>query len=700
VLLPNNVDVHPVWFGQLFYEAQTNVTTTFQRAINATAIGGICRVPKGVFKIRGIRITKPMIFQGSGMTDRAKKGTTFESTITNKWKLYGGTCFVPDTLMDSAYLLRVSLPFEENSSTRVQAYEGDLNGVTVRDMSFADDRTEAVSGIEIYLAAHCTFENLKFWGLKRSAIHHNYLARESNYNNIIAIYCGTMTSIDSTTWGIFDFACTESGKDAGNYSNNFHFNNIVTPLPMGPVFLTGTTKDLIGPGRTGITGLSISNWYSHGLLAGIQNYGAGFDTTKAMVDSLSIMIVDNCYGLRMTNCKLSICGRYGYQMKVTGNTYAMISSSQFAGWYPGSGTRGLKSIYVGDTARIMISTSDFKDSDSGAVELQGQGVAYVDATNYLPLANRFTSTNSVRNAYHFPQGQFRSYAELGSTDEIFTMANNTARLFTMLGNGRLGLGTETPQYRLDVKQDTNAKVSVNCENVATTGNDVRAGFRVVTNTAGGSIDAYNSTYSDTAWQGKMVVNAAKNTRSLVALNEYSSGGFEIFTGGAAQANRRMQITSAGVTTFPGYVAQQGIYGAINIYDNSTAQSIPTGATYTKLTSFPSIGMSANVTCDTANDKITFVKTGKYRVTASLSFSDGTNNVEWRVAGFLNNVEQNQLHFIRKIGTSGDVGNAGVTGFVNVSSVPWDLDLRARHDNVGSVDLTVVYGNLNVEYVGE
>jgi hypothetical protein len=149
-----------------------------------------------------------------------------------------------------------------------------------------------------------------------------------------------------------------------------------------------------------------------------------------------------------------------------------------------------------------------------------------------------------------------------------------------------------------------------------------------------------------------------------------------------------------------YLMQQGIYGAINIYDNSTAQSVPTGATYTKLTCFPSIGLNSYVTCDTANDKITFTKTGKYRVSATLSFSCGTNNVEWRVAGFLNNVEQNQLHFIRKIGTAGDVGNAGITGFINVSTEPWDLDLRARHDNGGSVDLTVVYGNLNVEYVGE
>lgn len=160
----------------------------------------------------------------------------------------------------------------------------------------------------------------------------------------------------------------------------------------------------------------------------------------------------------------------------------------------------------------------------------------------------------------------------------------------------------------------------------------------------------------------------------------------------------LRVTGKGL--FDSYVMQQGIYGAVNIYDNSTAQSIPTGATYTKLTCFPSIGLNSYVTCDTANDKITFTKTGKYRVSATLSFSCGTNNVEWRVAGFLNNVEQNQLHFVRKIGTAGDVGNAGITGFINVSSAPWDLDLRARHNDGGSVNLTVVYGNLNVEYVGE
>lgn len=160
------------------------------------------------------------------------------------------------------------------------------------------------------------------------------------------------------------------------------------------------------------------------------------------------------------------------------------------------------------------------------------------------------------------------------------------------------------------------------------------------------------------------------------------------------------LVVSGGAGFGKYITQPGIYGELHIHDNSTSQAIPTGATYTKLTCFPGIGFCSNVTCDTANDKITFTKTGKYRVGASLSFLCGTNNVEWKATAFLNNVEQDQIHFERKIGTAGDIGNAGVTGFVNVTTVPWDLDLRAKHDNGGSIDLTVRYGNFNVEYVGE
>ena len=146
--------------------------------------------------------------------------------------------------------------------------------------------------------------------------------------------------------------------------------------------------------------------------------------------------------------------------------------------------------------------------------------------------------------------------------------------------------------------------------------------------------------------------------------------------------------------------QQPAYAAIHCHGASAAQNVATGATYVKITAFTDNGFSLNCTPDAANDKITITKPGYYKVVGSVSFSCGTNNVTWFASAFLNGVEQDQIHFTRKIGTAGDVGNSALTGIIDVTTAPWDLDLRMRHDNGGTVSVTVSYANINVEYLSE
>jgi hypothetical protein len=149
-----------------------------------------------------------------------------------------------------------------------------------------------------------------------------------------------------------------------------------------------------------------------------------------------------------------------------------------------------------------------------------------------------------------------------------------------------------------------------------------------------------------------------------------------------------------------YLYQKGTYAEIHVHDNEAAQTISSGASYSKLTHFADNGAASNCTADAANDQISFSKTGYYLVNGSFSFECDTNNVEWKMAAFLNGVEQDQIHLVRKIGTAGDVGSASFTGLIDVTTAAWDLDVRGRHDNGGSVDLTVVYANLNVLYLGD
>jgi len=156
----------------------------------------------------------------------------------------------------------------------------------------------------------------------------------------------------------------------------------------------------------------------------------------------------------------------------------------------------------------------------------------------------------------------------------------------------------------------------------------------------------------------------------------------------------------GVIKSTSYIMQQGIYAGIYVADASTAQSIPNGTTYTKSTAFTTNGLSSNCTSNAANDKIVIAKTGKYMVLGTSSFTSGTNNVVWKSAAFLNGVEQSNIHWARKVGTGADVGSASFMGIINVTSVPVDLDVRFRHDQAGAVDITIVYANFTVNYIGE
>jgi len=149
----------------------------------------------------------------------------------------------------------------------------------------------------------------------------------------------------------------------------------------------------------------------------------------------------------------------------------------------------------------------------------------------------------------------------------------------------------------------------------------------------------------------------------------------------------------------GYINQAGIYGGVHVHDGSTSQNIATGATYVKMTAFADNEPSSNVTSDATNDKITITQTGRYRVEGSFSFSSDTSNVVFFGSPFLNAVEQDNIHFNRKVATAGDVGNAGFTGIIDVTRVPVDLDFRMRHDNAGTVAPTITYANMNVSYLG-
>jgi hypothetical protein len=164
---------------------------------------------------------------------------------------------------------------------------------------------------------------------------------------------------------------------------------------------------------------------------------------------------------------------------------------------------------------------------------------------------------------------------------------------------------------------------------------------------------------------------------------------------------RITIASDGeVVTATGRIEEAGTFGSIYVHDNSTATSVATGATYTLFDQWGVDGESSNVTPASASNKITIPEPGRYLVTCSTSVKSGTANVVILASVFLDGVEQDQLHYRRKISTAGDEGAATLSGIIDVDSASEDLDLRLRHDNGSSVNITVTYANLSVVYLGE
>lgn len=142
----------------------------------------------------------------------------------------------------------------------------------------------------------------------------------------------------------------------------------------------------------------------------------------------------------------------------------------------------------------------------------------------------------------------------------------------------------------------------------------------------------------------------------------------------------------------------GVYAEIYVNSNANIQVIATGA-YSLVTNYTANGDSSFCTADYANSKITLTKNGEYRLSTHISFTGSGNGNTWFGTIFAGGAELSDIHFERKIGTGGDHGAAGISGFYACTNAPVDIDFRMRHNAGGDLNLTATYMNLNAHRIG-
>lgn len=364
------------------------------------------------------------------------------------------------------------------------------------------------------------------------------------------------------------------------------------------------------------------------------------------------------------------------------------------------------------------------DVDLGGHKLTTESVVFNDSPTVTPVDRElFWDVDNDTLTFSIPDG---GMIQINQEPFDYYLNNEGAQIV----NGDIvsvvgAASTKTAVVLCDATDDDLAKAVIGMVTVATINNN-QVG-RITKN--GGKVRGLNTnayTEGDTLWvdplnPGKWTATMpTAPTRSVkigtVTVKSVTDGVVELQMHVESKLTELADVDGTPLTTLgqiPVWHQTEGVfdfdynitdymysaYAEIHCHDAAVAQSIPTGATYTKVTAFTDNGLSANCTADAANDKITITKAGKYRVEGTFSFTCGTNGVIIKGSAFLGGTEQNNVHFEDKVGTGSDVRNAGFTGIVNASSVPVDLDFRIRHDNGGSVNYTFAYANINCSMVG-
>jgi hypothetical protein len=142
-----------------------------------------------------------------------------------------------------------------------------------------------------------------------------------------------------------------------------------------------------------------------------------------------------------------------------------------------------------------------------------------------------------------------------------------------------------------------------------------------------------------------------------------------------------------------------IYAGIYVKDSVATVGVDSDDPDTLITQWTTNTPANNCTPDQANNKITITVAGVYYIDFHASANlDGGATVTLHFNGYLDGVVQDCLHTHRTIATT-NIGSMSFGSYIDVPTVPVDLDVRANiSSNIARV-LTVEDAQLNVKMVG-
>jgi len=328
----------------------------------------------------------------------------------------------------------------------------------------------------------------------------------------------------------------------------------------------------------------------------------------------------------------------------------------------------------------------------GGATLTTSGQAEITGTlESKGLTKLWQEVRTLNTQYHT---FFQAMGGVSNTDARFYYDRNTAEFQFSYYDGGVW---ETQTIALNPNTGRITTTST----IKSTGGDIWAGLAVLS--SGGM-----QTLADQAYSFRDAIGAETDTDARIEYNSTTSiMGLSYYNSGWVTSKINFNIEDGDIDidrnmTAGGKVLQDGIFGELYISNGSTAQTIPTGTTYTKMTSWASIGQSSNMAPSGVNSKIVITEVGRYKVTVFMNGQIDTANTEMEMIVYLGGTLQNTLHCVNEFVLNNTNYSTCISGIIDVTDVTGtngEVDTRIRHDDGGDVDFTMVNANMTIEYLG-